>query len=104
MASDDRQDGRAVHREVRALQEREIAARHRFVVAEHALVAEACVVGRVFADAGIVFDPLTFVALRVLEGSVDAADDPVEVLEAREVQALVARSVERARVLLDDAA
>ncbi len=103
MAIDWQHEERMTPPEMRDRQERELSAQHRLAVAEHALVTEACVVGRAFAEAGIAFDPVTFVALRVLEGSVGIAD-PVESLDAFAQLGLVSRSAERARELLDDAA
>jgi hypothetical protein len=103
MAIDWHHDEQVTPAKMRHRQERELSAQHRLAVAEHALVTEACVVGRAFAEVGIAFDPVTFVALRVLEGSVGIAD-PVDSLEAFAQIGLVTRSAERARLLLEDAA
>ena len=54
---------------LRESQEREIALGHSLTTAEHALAREAFALGRTLEQAGIAFDPLTFVALRIVEGS-----------------------------------
>lgn len=77
---------------------------HSLALAEHALAAEAFAVGRMFERVGIAFDPITFVALRVLEGSLGSAADPIASLEELERLGLLERSVERAEQLLDDVA
>ena len=56
---------------LRERQEREIALGHSLTTAEHELAREAFTLGRTFERAGIDFDPLTFVALRIVEGSHD---------------------------------
>jgi hypothetical protein len=64
----------------RARQERELDVRHAIAEMEFALAREAVHVGRALAELGLEFDPVTFVALRVLEvGSVERSD-PIDVL------------------------
>ena len=65
---------------VRELQEHEIAFKHQLSEVEHALATEAAAVSRVFEEAGVEFDPLTFVALRVMTECLDTEIDPVDVL------------------------
>lgn len=89
---------------LRAEQEREVAVSHALALAEMTLAREAFHVGRTFERAGIVFDPLTFVVLRVVEGSLDACVDPVECLNALVDNGLVERSVALAAGMLDEAA
>lgn len=66
---------------LRARQERELATRHLVAVMEYALAREAVSVGLALEAAGLAFDPLTFVAMRVLEASVAEHADPAETLE-----------------------
>lgn len=91
------------HRDaLRERQEREVAITHSLEMAEHALAEEACAVGTAFAQVGIAFDPITFVALRVLEASATATGDPLGSLEALDDIGLVRRSADRAAQLLAD--
>ena len=53
--------------DLRSWQEREIRTRHAIVELEVTLATDAVHVGRAFAEAGLEFDPLTFIASRVLE-------------------------------------
>lgn len=69
-------DGEAV----RANQERELSVRHSLVEMEHALAREAIVVGRALSGAGLPFDPLTFIATRLLEGIVAVRAEPHDAL------------------------
>ena len=55
--------------ELRSLQENELAVSYALASMEYALAHEAFHVGSTMREAGIVFDPLTFVALRILEAS-----------------------------------
>jgi hypothetical protein len=87
---------------VRARQEREVAIAHSLDAAEHALVEEAYAVGEAFARVGIAFDPITFVALRVLEAAANDTGDPLDCLEVLEELGVVRRSAERAAELLAD--
>lgn len=96
------EDGRAAR--VRSLQEREIAVVHTLVDAEHALAREAVVVGRVLARAGLAFDPQTFIALRIVEGSVDGAVDAVDCLNLMLARGVIERSVAMTIEFLEDAA
>ncbi len=66
--------------DLRRSQEREVAKNHALTDAEYALGFEAYVIGRVFARAGIDFDPHTFVSLRIIEATLDGPADPVDAL------------------------
>jgi hypothetical protein len=96
------------HDETRKLlrqnQEREIALGHSLTTAEHALAREACALGRTFEQAGIAFDPLTFVALRIVEGSDNEKVDPVECLEVLVRFGFLERSVALANDMLEEPA
>jgi hypothetical protein len=65
---------------VRARQEQELALRHSMVEMEHALAREAIAVGRALSGAGLPFDPLTFIATRLLEGIVSVRAEPHDAL------------------------
>ena len=88
---------------LREQQERQIALGHSLTKAEHELAHEAFVLGRTLEQAGIAFDPLTFVALRIVEGSRDQHVDPSIPQRARRVRFLEG-SVALAVNLLDEAA
>jgi hypothetical protein len=88
---------------LRHRQEREISLDHSMTSAEHALAQEASVLARLFAAAGVAFDPLTFVALRVVEGSDDEKIDPVECLALLQRFGFLQRSVALTENLLDAA-
>jgi hypothetical protein len=100
--SDDR--GVAAGDPPREHQERQVALSHSLTAAEYALAREAFVVGRTFAQAGLAFDPVTFVVLRVLEGSLDEHADPIECLRALGALGLLDRSIAKAVAMLDQAA
>jgi hypothetical protein len=65
---------------VRAQQEQELSLRHAMVEMEHALAREAIAVGRALSGAGLPFDPLTFIATRLLEGIVSVRAEPHDAL------------------------
>ena len=89
---------------LRERQEREIALGHSLTRAEHELAREAFALGRTLERAGIDFDPLTFVALRIIEGSRDEHVDPVDCLNVLLAFGFLERSVALAVGLLDEAA
>jgi len=89
---------------LRESQECEIALGHSLTTAEHALAHEAVALGRTLERAGLAFDPLTFVALRIVEGSADEYVDPVECLNLLVEFGFLERSVALAVDLLEDAA
>jgi len=89
---------------LRERQEREIALGHSLASAEHALAREAFALGRTFESAGLAFDPLTFVALRIVEGSADEHVDPLTCLTRLVEFGFLDRSVALAVDLLEDAA
>ena len=89
---------------LRDRQEREIALGHSLTHAEHELAREALALGRTFELAGIAFDPLTFVALRIVEGSRDEHVDPLDCLNTLVAFGFLERSVALAVDLLDEAA
>ena len=95
---------KAADRTLRERQECEIALRHSLARAEYELAREAAVLGRTLERAGIHFDPLTFVALRIVEGSSAEHVDPVACLNALVSCGLIERSVALAVDLLEDAA
>ena len=88
---------------LRRRQEREIALGHSLTSAEHELAREAFILGRTLERAGIDFDPLTFVALRIIEGSRDERVDPVDCLNVLVAFGFLERSVALAIDLLEDA-
>ena len=89
---------------LRTRQESEIALGHSLTRAEFDLAREAAAVGRTLESAGISFDPLTFVALRIIEGSCDEHVNPVDCLNVLGALGFLERSVARAVDLLEDAA
>lgn len=89
---------------LRERQEREIALGHSLTNAEHELAREAVALGRTLERAGIAFDPLTFVALRIIEGSRDEHVDPLDCLNVLVAFGFLERSVALAEDLLDEAA
>jgi hypothetical protein len=89
---------------LRERQEREIALGHSLTRAEFELAHEAFAVGRTLEQAGIDFDPLTFVALRIVEGSRDEQVDPIDCLNVLAGFGFLERSVALAVDLLDEAA
>jgi hypothetical protein len=97
-------DGLADDRPLRERQEREIALGHSLTRAEHELAREAFALGRTLERAGIAFDPLTFVALRIVEGSRDEHVDPLDCLNTLVAFGFLERSVALVVDLLDEAA
>ena len=99
-------DDEAIEAELtlRDRQEREIALGHSLTNAEHELAHEAFVLGRTLERAGIAFDPLTFVALRIIEGSRAEHVDPLDCLNVLVAFGFLERSVALAEGLLDEAA
>jgi hypothetical protein len=89
---------------LRGRQEREIVLGHSMTSAEHALAREACVLARTFERAGLAFDPVTFIATRIVEGSDDERIDPVECLELLVEFGFVERSVALTHEMLRNAA
>jgi hypothetical protein len=84
----------------RARQEREVAVSHALTTAEYALAEEGAQVGAALASVGMRFDPVTFVALRVLEAS-DAEDMAVvDVLGSSRLKGLIERSAALIEALL----
>jgi hypothetical protein len=100
----DRQDSEAMFDDLRDRQEQEISLGHSLASAEHALAQEACSLGRTFHQAGIAFDPLTFVVMRIVEGSDDERIDPVECIELLVELGFLDRSVALANDMLEEAA
>ena len=82
--------------ELRSLQENELAVSYALASMEYALAHEAFHVGSTMREAGIVFDPLTFVALRILEASASEVADPSGLLSALADNGSLDRSVELA--------
>jgi hypothetical protein len=90
--------------DLRAEQERELGTHFALTSMEHALAREAFHVGVELRRAGIELDPLTFVALRVLEACVGELIDPSEAIGELVDNGSLQRSVELATDLLEDAA
>jgi hypothetical protein len=89
---------------LRERQERAVALAHSLARAEHELAHEASALGCTLRRAGIEFDPLTFVALRVVEGSLEHNVDPVDCLTELAALGFLERSVALAVELFEDAA
>jgi len=98
----DRQNREGPSGDLRGLQEQEIALGHSLTTAERALAVEACALGRAFERAGIAFDPLTFVVMRIFEASDDENVDPLECLELLVELGFLERSVALANDLLQE--
>jgi hypothetical protein len=90
--------------DVRARQERDIAVSFALATMEYALANEAFHVGSTMRDAGIGFDPLTFVALRILEAGAAESVDPSDLLATLADNGTLERSVELAEDWLEDEA
>ena len=90
--------------ERRAQQERDLAVSYALATMEFALAHEAFHVGTTMRDVGIGFDPLTFVALRILEAGADESVDPSELLSTLSDSGTLERSVELATEWLEDEA
>jgi hypothetical protein len=88
----------------RARQEGELSVSYAVASMEYALAREAYHVGVAMRRAGIVFDPLTFVALRVLEASVAELADPSDGLAALADNGSIGRSAGLAAELLEHGA
>lgn len=87
--------------DLRARQEKDLEAGFALASMEYALAREAFHVGATLRRAGIDFDPLTFVALRVLEVSVVELEDPLNALAELAQIGSLERSVDLAIDLLD---
>jgi hypothetical protein len=68
---------------------------------EFALAREAACIGQVLARAGLDFDPLTFIATRILEASQAEEADPVDTLGFFVADGSIARSVALVAEALD---
>ena len=88
--------------ELRAQQERDLAVSYALASMEFALAEEAFHVGTTMREAGIGFDALTFVALRILEAGADECVDPSGLLSTLSDNGTLERSVELATDWLDD--
>jgi hypothetical protein len=86
---------------VRAHQERELAIEFALASMEHSLANEAFHVAVTLREAGVKVDPLTFVALRILEACVDEEVDPMVFIGMLVEAGSLARSVDIATDLLD---
>ena len=87
--------------ELRAKQERELAAAHSLASMEFALADEAYHIVLALRDAGLELDPLTLVALRVLEACVENDVEPVDFVQMLVERGSLARSVELAEDRLE---
>ena len=86
---------------LRAKQERELAAAHSVAAMEFALADEAYHIVLALRDAGLELDPLTLVALRVLEACVENDVEPVDFVQMLVERGSLARSVELAEDRLE---
>ena len=86
--------------ELRARQERELAAGFALASMEHALAREAFHVGVALREAGVQLDARTFVALRILEVCVEQLIDPSHAFCELVENGSLERSVELATELL----
>ncbi len=87
--------------EIRARQEGELATSHALASMEYALAHEAFQVGLALRQSGIAFDPLTFIALRILEAGAEELIDLCGLLSVLSENGSLERSVEIATDLLD---
>ena len=87
--------------EIRARQEGELATSHALASMEYALAHEAFQVGVALRQSGIAFDPLTFIALRILEAGAEELIDLCGLLSVLLENGSLERSVEIAMDLLD---
>jgi len=78
----------------RACQERDVKVSHRLTTAEYALAHEGAEIGRALAEAGLAFDPRTFVAIRILESSIEEGLDLASALRSTALRGLIERSAE----------
>jgi hypothetical protein len=87
--------------DLRSWQEREIRTRHAIVELEVTLATDAVNVGRAFTEARLAFDPLTFIASRVLELADSEDTDPYDLLVWLVEDGSIERAVELAVEGLD---
>lgn len=80
----------------RELQEREIALSHELSDVEHALSVEARAVSHLFAEAGVQFDLLTVVSLRIVNECFEMQVDPIVVLSDFMRRGVLRRAVDLA--------
>ena len=90
--------------ELRAQQERDLAVGYALATMEFALAHEAFAVGTTMRDVGLGFDPLTFVALRILEAGAAEYVDPSDLLSTLADNGTLERAVELASDWLEDEA
>ena len=88
--------------DLRAQQERDVAVSHALASMEYALAEEAFQVGATMREVGIGFDPLTFVALRILEAGAAEYVDPSDLLSTLAETGTLERSVELVTDWLED--
>ena len=90
--------------DLRARQENDLAVSYALASMEIALAQGAYHVGATLRDAGLDFDPRTFVALRILEAGAAELVDPADLLGALSDNGTLDRSVELATDWLEDEA
>jgi hypothetical protein len=78
----------------RVRQERDVQVAHRLTTAEYALAQEGAQIGRALAEAGLGFDAHTFVAIRILESTVEEGLDLAHALRSTVLRGLIERSTE----------
>ena len=86
---------------LRALQERELRAAHSLAAVEYALGAEASRVVVALREAGLELDPLTLIALHVMEACLEDDVSPLTVVRTLVERGSLARSVEIAAERLE---
>ena len=86
---------------LRALQERELRAVHSLAAMEHALGEEASRVVVALREAGLELDPLTLIALHVMEACLEDDVSPLAVVRMLVEGGSLARSVEIAAERLE---
>lgn len=67
---------------------------HRLTTAEYALAHEGAEIGRALAAAGLDFDAHTFVAIRILESTIEEGLDLAHALRSATLRGLIERSAE----------
>ena len=87
--------------DLRSWQEREIRTRHAIVELEMTLATDAVHAGRAFSEAGLPFDPLTYIASRILELAESEDADANDLLVWLVDDGSIERSVELALEGLD---
>ncbi len=78
----------------RARQEHDVKVAHRLTTAEIRACSGGAQIGRALAEAGLGFDAHTFVAIRILESTVEEGLDLAHALRSTVLRGLIERSTE----------